>query len=378
VYNSRINFIPEEQLQMQKKSWFGTETRYTLIPLLAGLAVTLACSVPGVPGLSPQPTPTLFVLPGSGDATGGDTSPSGGDDSPLSFFNADQSNLTSFRARFTFTYNGTDSSGAPQQGTFTMDQAHTVNPAATYMKWDGTSSNTEGTNGNFEMTQIGETTFMISEVDGTPQCIAMSNEGATPSNTNTSPDSFLTGSDLSNARRIFPDELINGVMTRHYQFDHNEVVLSYSTWSNYTVDVWNAIDGNYTVRAKFVGDGNDFTFNGGTGHVEWTYDVTEINGAFTIEAPQGCEVPAGADFPKMPDATGSASFGSMVSYNTASPTADVVAFYNAQLPPLGWAPGEANTTVPGTATLTFTKDGKTASITIIESGGTTSVLINIE
>jgi hypothetical protein len=75
-------------------------------------------------------------------------------------------------------------------------------------------------------------------------------------------------------------------------------------------------------------------FKGGQGHVDWTYDLTEINTPVDIQPPAGCQASANASLPQMPDASNVVAFGTTVNYTTASPVADVVAFYNAQLPPL--------------------------------------------
>jgi len=346
---------------------------YAVTPGLAILLLAaLACGpLSNLPGAAQEPTPTLFVLPDAATDTGGK---SGG----LTFSDAASSGLTSYRAKFTLTYDGVDSSGAPVSGSFVMDQAGTVDPKASFVKWDGQGAALQNGAGNFELTQIGDATYMVTSVDGAQKCLSLSGSGSGLGGNTTTPDSFFAGSDMRNARRIVPDETVNGVLSQHYQFTKDEVSLIGGNWTNYTVDVWNAVDGGYSVKSTFAGDGSDISFKGGQGHVEWTYDLLERNTPVDIQQPANCDSPAGADFPKMPDASTVVSFGSTITYSTASPTADVVAFYNAQLPALGWTPGASSATAPGFATLEFTKDSQKASITITESDGKTTVLITVQ
>jgi hypothetical protein len=215
---------------------------------------------------------------------------------------------------------------------------------------------------------------------GTPQpCITTSTEGNTPEQSPPySPDTWLTGSDTSSAKRIQPDETVNGVLAQHYRLTEAESA-AFMGLSNYVLDVWIAQDGNYPVKQTMSADGTLLFGSGASGHMEWTYDLLDANGPVSITQPEGCEAPAGSDFPKMADAESVSSFGTVLTYTTPSTMADVVAFYNAQLPGLGWTAGTVNSDFPGFTTMEFTKDGQKASITITESEGTpTNVLINFE
>jgi hypothetical protein len=102
------------------------------------------------------------------------------------------------------------------------------------------------------------------------------------------------------------------------------------------------------------------------------FDLLEANTDITIAAPEGCSAPV--DIPKMSDATDVLSISGMTNYTTASSVADVVAFYQAQLPAAGWTAGTADTS--GTpATLEFTKGSQTMTITIAGADGKTTVTI---
>jgi hypothetical protein len=358
-----------------------------LLVLAVLLVVSLGClcgplsNLPGV-GAALSATPTLMSLDGGTDGgTGGDTGGTTGDsgDQPFSFVKPDKSNLKSFRSKFVLTYTGTKEDGTPVDGTFTMEQAHTSDPDASSLHWEGVGSAlAQDKEGVTDIIRIGDTTYMVTTVDGAPKCISMSGSSLDSlANPAFSPDSFLVGSDLSHARRILPDEVVNGVLSRHYQFTKNEVSLTDQSWSNYTVDAWAAVDGGYATKSTFVGDGVNVSGAGGKGHAEWTFDLLEINTNITITAPEGCEAPAGGDIPKMSDAADVIAMGPMTNYTTASSLADVVAFYQAQMPGAGWTAGDASTDGP-VATLEITKDGQKATITITEAAGKTTVLIQVE
>lgn len=337
------------------------------------ILVTLACSIPGLSGTTSGPADNP-----SGDSAAAPDVPAGDDDVPLTYTGTGASNLSSYRSQFTLTYSGTDDTGTAVNGSFTMNVEATTNPPANRFIWEMEDSSNNAEMGSFDMTQIGDVVYMItSEAGGEPQCISLPADGGLAEQSPAfSPDSMLENTDLSGARRILPNEQINGVMTRHYRATATEAVLF--GFDNYTIDIWVAIDGGYPVRQVMVGDGTMTGLFTGSGHVEWTYDLLDINVPVDIQPPAGCEAPGGGDFPQMADATGVTSMGGLLTYTTASPIADVVAFYQAQLPPLGWVAGTASTDVPGFATLEFTRGDEHVSITISGGDGATTVLIGFE
>jgi hypothetical protein len=77
---------------------------------------------------------------------------------------------------------------------------------------------------------------------------------------------------------------VNGISTQHY-------TSSYAGWSQYwngdvedaKGDVWMAAAG-YPVRYRFEATGIDD--EGYKGSVLWTMELTDVNGAVTIEAPE--------------------------------------------------------------------------------------------
>jgi hypothetical protein len=313
---------------------------------------------------------TIVPADGSGGGeTGGD-----GEDT-FTYSGTDISGLSSYHTQFTMAWDGTDEGGNPVNGTYTLSEAFTADPPASLLTWNMQGVGATVQPGSMETTRIGDVTYMLTTTAGVePQCITLSGDGNAPS-PGLSPDSFLAGSDLSQAKRVLPDEQINGVSARHYRATDVDAVMF--GFDNYVIDIWVAQDGEYIVRQNLSGDGALISFGGGQGHVEWTYDLLDINGPVDIQPPAGCEAPAGGDFPTISDATNVTSLGTLLTYSTVTPAADVVAFYQAQLLTLGWVAGET-TVVPGLSTLVFTRGEEKATLTISENGGTTTVLVTFE
>jgi hypothetical protein len=300
------------------------------------------------------------------------------DDVPAAYNPVDPSTLSSYRSQFVMTFVGTDESGAPVDVRMTVTEAHTSNPPASQFSVDGEGTDMPDTGGIMQFVQIGDTSYMLADEGEQSECVAVSGAEPFADATPFSPDTILSGQDVSGAKRILPNEQVNGVMTRHYRFTESDIALVASGLTNYTVDFWVAVDGGYVVRSVLSADGTQAGFEGWQGHMEWTYDLLDINVPFTIEIPAGCEEPASSDLPIMADAFDTTSFGGIVSYTTPSSIDDAVAFYNQQMPAQGWTPGPASTDVPGFASLEFTREGETASIIISEGDGGNSVLISVE
>ena len=64
----------------------------------------------------------------------------------------------------------------------------------------------------------------------------------------------------------------------------------------------------------------------------------------------------------MADAQDKMTFGTTVSYSSPSTLADVMAFYQEQMPGYGWQASGGPVAAEGFASLEFTKDGRTAGL----------------
>jgi hypothetical protein len=90
--------------------------------------------------------------------------------------------------------------------------------------------------------------------------------------------------------------------------------------------------------------------------------------------PQGQPLSSWNGIPVMPEALAGEELDTIYSYRVPAPAADVRAFYDAQLPPLGWS-----TLFSGDLPIyIYTKEDSTLSITIAEQDNGTIVLLSME
>jgi hypothetical protein len=205
-------------------------------------------------------------------------------------------------------------------------------------------------------------------------CVSTSSAAGSPSTASVDPDNLIGGSDLSHAQRILPDEVVNGINSKHFRITQAEAA-TLSGLTSYTLDIWMAVDGNYPVKHVMVGDGT--LQNGGTGHTEWTWNLLEVNVPVTITPPDNCQGSGDSGLPMMADATGVSNVSGMTLYISPSAIADVAAFYNAQMPAAGWT--LSNSQDVGTMSmLEFTKDAQTATITMTTAANGTQVMLQLK
>ncbi len=284
--------------------------------------------------------------------------------------------LKSYKTTWSFEWTG-KKDGKDQTVKWRSTEEYTAQPLATHTKFETTDSLEPSQNGSMEFYQLGDKTYMVTVQDGKPTCMAFSSEDNKPSGSMLNRNAF--GS-ISNGKFVGA-ETLNGVRTKHYRYD--EKATGVNLFTKLSGDVWVAEDGGYVVKDVAQWEGRLFGLLGGSaaadevGKGSWTQEVTAINQPFEITAPSGCEN-AAESLPIMADATEKASFGAMTTYKSTSKLADVVKFYQAEMPKAGWtAEGEAQVT-EGFASLAFTRDGKKASIVLTTDDAKVNVMITVE
>jgi hypothetical protein len=129
-------------------------------------------------------------------------------------------------------------------------------------------------------------------------------------------------------------DTVNGVPAAHYNFD--ERALAQGDLNKSTGELWLASDRGYVLRYRLTTTGDESYFGEGTqGSMSWDYELTQINAPVTIALPEDC-LPGLVDAPMLPDAAKVESLPALLRYETASSLPDVVAFYEKELPALGW------------------------------------------
>jgi hypothetical protein len=179
------------------------------------------------------------------------------------------------------------------------------------------------------------------------------------------PDQIL--GEMSNARRVMPDEEINGVAVQHYVFDETSLAEEEANFTTMQGHIYIAKQGNYVVRITVSGEGSGFGEEGKYGQIEMTMDVLDANKPLVVSAPTDCGSDAGSDYPMLADASEVASFAGLLTYKTNTPFDEVVTFYRDELTAEGWTESDDSMLFTGTAFLNFTKAGDSLTVTINEA-----------
>jgi len=322
---------------------FGLFLSLTLL-----LSLTLGCGLCGLSDIGKKVLPPAEAPSGDeevappAEAPAGEEAseaPAGGEegedeeeeDVGLSSVTSGLQSLDSFRSRFTMAFEGT-ADGEAESWSYVMDAESVRDPFAQRIVIQGGFVG-EG----FESVQVGDTRYFVL---GEGQCVSSAaGEDDAADMEIFEPDDVIGG--LENARRVRPDERVNGIMCRHYKFD--EKGLTWGTFARAEGEVWVAVE----------------------------------NQPITIEPPAGCSA-AESEFPIMPDASEVTTMSGMVMYTSASTFDQVQAFYEEQMPANGWDDSGDSFTGPGSAMLSYTKDGRTVTVTIGGEDGEVSVMIMSE
>lgn len=343
-----------------------TKLARILIPLCLLLGLTLAC---GLGGAGEEAVPPTEPAPGGGEAPPPTEPPSGGaeteeEEISLSSVTSGIEGLDSYRSHFEMAFESTAEGGA-EHWVYAMDVEYVRDPFAQRLVMRGTDVD-EG----LEIVQIGDKQYFVL-AEG--QCMVTSaGEGDEMGMVVFEPEDVIGG--LENARRVRPDESVNGILCRHYTFDETSIL--WGGFARAEGEVWVAVDGDYVVKYTLHADGKDPATQD-EGHIEWEYEIRDVNAPITIEPPPGCEVAEG-ELPIMPDATDMTTMGGMTMYTSASSFDDVLAFYQEQMEADGWSDTGSSFITQDNAMLSYTKEGRTATITLTADEGTVSVIIMSE
>ena len=184
---------------------------------------------------------------------------------------------------------------------------------------------------------------------------------AAPASGLADPDTLLAG--LSGARWVADGQVVNGVVSRHYQFDRQALPAFQERPVEVAGYVYVAEDGGYVTRVTLTATGgNDFLSPGimQEGILSLELNVSDVNQPLDVQLPDGCA--GGVAYPTLGDAFELTNLGDLVSYKTGQNLEDVVAFYQEQMPAAGWSPAAAAEIFADSAILTFARGE--ASVTV--------------
>lgn len=278
--------------------------------------------------------------------------------------------LSSYRADFTFSFDGIED-GAPIQQTMTWFQEFTQNPPAQHLEFTSPVSGV-GDGGLFSLYTIEGQNYIITG----ETCIVTPADEDLGSSLAFTPNDFLGG---FGSETFLGIEQVNGVTASHYSANPPATAF-FGGLTAANVEFWVA-EGGYMVKLIMQATGSSGGFFGATGSdtngtVTMEYNVRDVNQPITIVVPDGCAGGAPDDVPVMLDAANLSSFGSLITYTSASPFDVVEDFYRTQMAANGWTLSPAETAVEGLLILSYTKDSRSLSLTVT-SGTETTVLISI-
>lgn len=272
--------------------------------------------------------------------------------------------LSSYKATLTLSFDGTNV-GQPHQWSKTYVMFTTKEPAARQLTIEKT-----GDLPDLEQVLMAETEGATYERRGENSCSAnVITEGYSLAE-QMEPAGFLSaviGAEEAGA------ETVNDVAANHYTFD--ERAFGQLDIAQSTGEMWVASDGGYIVKYLLTTKGNaDYFGEGIEGTLTLNYELTDVNQPVAFALPDDC--PAGmVNAPLLPDASNILNMPSILEYETSSNLTDATAFYQEQIPSLGWELlGEPAITDTSTI-LIYTQADQKMTIIITADAGVTTVNI---
>lgn len=335
-------------------------SRLILLWLVMLLLAAAACqpTQPGAPApTAPQSGETTFqanVVLGSGPFSLTDTS-------------AGLADLSSYTASLTISFEGTNAT-QPSKWSKTYVMLVSKEPAARQLTVEKTGDIADLT--PVFMAEMNGADYQSS---GQESCQANAIVAGSSLADQMEPAGFLAnvvGADTAGSATV------NGVKADHYTFD--ERALGQPSPAKSTGELWVASKGGYIVKYVLsTKAGADYFGDGIEGTITRDYELTGVNKPVKLELPADC--PAGmVNAPELPDATNVVNVPSWLSYDTASSMADAAAFYEKQMPGLGWKVLDKPDLSDTTAVLGFTQGAQDMSVIITTDAGTTSVEIALD
>jgi hypothetical protein len=166
-------------------------------------------------------------------------------------------------------------------------------------------------------------------------------------------------------------ETVNGTPADHFTFDERAIPQTGKSTS--TGEAWVATDGGYIVKYLLTSKAGAEVFGDGVeGTITWDYELTGVNQPVAMSLPSDCPA-ALVDAPQLPDAANVDNQPGVLTYDTTTSPADVVAFYQKELTTRGWTASDNLLVDDTSASIDFTQGSATLVLTATVVGSTTSV-----
>ena len=277
------------------------------------------------------------------------------------------SDLTSYKATLNVSFDGSRA-GSAEQWSRIYIMLTSKEPAARQLTIEKSGNLPDP--GSIFMAEMGGVTY---ERLGENPCTANLTEQGNALGERMEPAGFLTG---VHGAETAGNDTVNGAAANHYTFDERafgqlEVVQS-------TGEVWVASEGGYIVKYVVTTTGNeDYFGNGIEGSLTLDYELTDINAPVTFNLPEDC--PAGlVDAPLLPDASNVINLPGVLTYETSTGLAEAAAFYQEQIPGLGWISLDEPGITETTAFLEYRQGDQNLTVILSTEAGVTTVYILLE
>lgn len=281
------------------------------------LSVVAACA----PARPPEPPPGSSSLP---DAFQVKTELGPGDLDLLDL-GVGLAELPSYKAVLTISFDGTRD-GQPEKWSRTREMLSSSQPAARQLTVEGTPALAA-----YEPVVRAEGYGVSYEVLADGSCVGTVLNPAESTLERLAPSAFLQG--LFGAEAA-GHETVDGVEAEHYTFD--ERALAHAGVTKSSGEVWIASSEGYVVRYIATTTGGPEYFGKGIeGTQTWDYQLSHVGVPPAFDLPASCP-PGLVDAPLMPDAIAVQSEPGLLRFETAASPAEVLAFYDEELSPMGW------------------------------------------
>jgi hypothetical protein len=274
--------------------------------------------------------------------------------------------LTSYKASLTLSFDGTRD-GKVQKWSKNYVLLSAKEPATIQLTIVKT-----GDLANLESVFMAEAGGADYERRGEKACTANVIESGNSLSNRLEPAGFLTfviGAEAAGS------ETVNATAANHYTFD--ERASGQSGLVKSTGEVWVASEGGYIVKYLLTTKGNaDYFGEGIEGILTLDYELTDVNQPVTFKLPDDC--PAGlVNAPLLQDASNVLNMPGMLTYDTSTSLTDIVAFYQKEIPNMGWKLVGDPTITEKAALMEFKQGNKTMSIilTADDYGTTVDVVL---
>ena len=270
--------------------------------------------------------------------------------------------LASYTATLALTFDGTRD-GQPSKWTKTYTLLRSKSPAVNQLTVDSSGDladlgrvvRIDGDGVSFE--KLGESACNATVADAGQPLPALFEPAAALTS--------VIGADVAGS------DTVDGTPSDHYTFD--EKALGQDGRATSKGDVWVATTGGYIVKFDVTTSAKaDYFGEGVEGTATFNYAVTGVGQPAAVAMPADCP-PGLVNVQPLPDASDVVTTPGSLSFNTATSIADVVAFYQAEIPNAGWTLTSEPAVTDTSTELDFSQGSVTLTVLVSTDATLTSV-----